>query len=331
MSDTDLAAIWTVLQTEVTGSGIEASPTGVSVQAGKVLAGLDYEHRRHVLIPLRSGEAFEEDLRGKSVHLLRLNHQGKSYLSAVCLRPDLNGVFTQFVEELLAEVAASSSPARSVVTGLDRWRELFSDAGNAGILTEPKLLGLLAELLTLEQLLLLDPSRSLTPWMGPLGHPQDFRTPTHALEIKATSLREGRIVSISSIDQLVVPTGADLHLAHYRFDASPNGMAAPDVIERILGLGVNGKSLHQLLREVGYHFNQTEHYAELRFDLLDRRVYDVTGDSFPSLSPASFAQGVMPPGILRLSYSIDLTNEPPTPLTEPEVANLLSRMANDKA
>ncbi|MDP9273871.1 MAG: PD-(D/E)XK motif protein [Chloroflexota bacterium] len=67
-------------------------------------------------------------------------------------------------------------------------------------------------------------------------------------------------------------------------------------------------------------------YRSPRFEVRERRVY-VVDDTFPRIVPSSFRQGSMPAGVMRLRYYIDLTNEPPAPISEQEVEDLLARLA----
>ena len=164
MPDADLNAAWTVLTTEATAtaSGIKAIGSGVTLVAGDVLVGVDESAHRHLLIPLHDGEAFAEDRRGPiSPVWSRIDHSHASYLSAVCLDRDLDAVFAQFASELLTEVAGATSPVKATISALERWRRLFSDAGNDSLLTEPKIIGLLAELHVLEQIVAADGERRL--------------------------------------------------------------------------------------------------------------------------------------------------------------------------
>lgn len=328
MADPDLATIWTVLQTEASpAGGVEASGTGIRLRAGEVLAGADALGRRHLLVPLRPGEAFAEDRSGRSVHLLRLDHAGTRYLSAVCLNLDLDGVFTQFANELLSDLADAASGARAAVDALERWRQLFSGADESGRLGEPLLVGLLGELLVLETLLTRDDRRCLDVWTGPEGHQHDFRAGDRALEVKSTVIREGRVVSISSIDQLEPPPIGSLHLVHFRFEAAPDGDSLPAAIRRIRKLGIELGLFHSMLHSVGYLAPHEKHYERRTYRVVDRRAYDVEGPSFPRITQASFLHGGVPAGVLRISYSIDLSNEPPDPLSDDEYETVLTAIA----
>jgi hypothetical protein len=324
----DLRATWSVLQTEAakTGTGITVVDSGVELLAGKVLVGVDSGTRRVLLIPLRPGEAFAEDRTGRSVHLVRISHEGTDYLGAVSLQPDLDEVFAQFASELLFGIAEAESPARATVAALERWRRLFSEADRSGLLSHAELIGLFGELLVLERLLLADPERRLSVWTGPSGNQHDFRSGVRSIEVKATLAREGRIVPISSVDQLSAAPGGQLFLAHFRLELLSTGDNIQSVIERIRDLCIEPERLDDLLRLVGYREMDADSYRDLRYRVVDYRFYDVEGPSFPRIVPESFIEGVIPAGTLRLRYSIDLTNAPPTPLNQEQEGELLKAM-----
>lgn len=331
MTSQDLNGVWTVLGTNPPGSGIAVSPAGSSVVAGDVLLGVDHEHRRHLLIPLFPGEAARTDNRGRGVHIGRVNHGNAAYLSVYCLLPELHQVFTQFCRELIDTITDAASPAREAAAALDRWRALFSDAERRGLLSDDALTGLLGELLVVEQLLAVGAPGDLGFWVGPFNEIHDIRSTSHAIEVKATLVREGRIVSISSVDQLQEPTGADLLLVHTRLDRDPSGFSLPQLVTRLLDAGAHLDQLNRRLNELGIGVGDLTPYSGRKFTVADTRVYDVTGEAFPRLLRSSFKGNDIPAGTLRIGYAIDLTNEPPHPLDEQAIETALAALATEAA
>ncbi len=331
-SHPDLRAVWTVLATTAAqhATGLDAAPLATQLPAGPVLAGVDAAGNRHLLLPLPPGESSSEDRAGRSVQLVRVTHQGSHYLSAVCLRRNLDEEFTRFCQELVdtltpavTATTTTSAAARDVLT---RWRQLFAEDTDPSMSAAQEI-GLIAELLILKDILSADPARRLDVWTGPRNGVHDFRRGPHALEVKATSIREGRIVPISSVEQLQEPPAGTLHLAHFRLDPSPSGTCLPDVVEAVLLLGANAAELHGLLQQVGYRHHDADQYRNRRHTQVSRRVYDATAAPFPRITATSFTQGHPPPGTLRLEYSIDLTNEPPTPLDHTAELAVLASLA----
>lgn len=314
MGEQDLDGVWTVLSTSRPQAGVSVATTGHEVPAGHLLAGIDSEGRRHFLIPLLPGEPARTDTTGRAVQLGRIAHEGTHYLTVLCLRPELHRVFTQFCRELAVSVEDAGSPAREAADAFDRWRALFSDAVDHGLLGEEALVGLHGELLAVVDLLERGAPTNLEFWVGPFGGVHDLRTPTHAIEVKTTLVREGRIVPIASIDQLQEPAGADLILRHTRLERDPGGSDLAGVVSRVLSAGAQQPALAKRLLEVGADIDDLTPYTQRKYRPIETRAYDVNGPAFPRLVRSSFGDGDIPPGTLRISYAIDLTNEPPFPL-----------------
>lgn len=327
----DIDGVWTVLTSTPPASGVEAVPLGYKVTAGDVMAGIDSQLRRHLLIPLLPGEAARTDTRGRAVHLIRVSHAGQQYLSLVCLLPELHQVFTQFCRELAGSIEAVASPAREAADAYARWRALFSDAAHYGILGEEALVGLLGELLTLEVLLKRGASSRLGYWRGPLNEMHDFRTAHQAIEVKTTLVREGRIIGISGVDQLQEPHGCDLTLRHVRLERHPAGFGLPEMVDRVLSAGADRSNLSSLLTHLGVNIDVLDPYQGRGYRVVESRYYLTSSPSFPRIVRTSFVRGDLPPGTVRLSYAIDLTNEPPLPLSDSDTDAFLTRFSNEVA
>jgi hypothetical protein len=329
----ELAAVWAVLETEMKGAEsdvIRTVPTGTTVQAGPVTAGVDSAGWRHLIIPLLPGEAFAEDRSGRGVQIWRVTVDGLTAASLVCLIPALNDVFERLALEVLQAAVAAPSPAKRAAEVLATWKELLAAASDSAILNDGRLVGLLGELLVLEELLNHDPLRRVSMWVGADGNQHDFVCGDRAVEVKATTIREGRVVAISSIDQLDAAPARSLHLVVHRFEAAPlgSGETLTGVIQRLLALGVNSADLHRQLTLAGYSAMHDDNYRGRPFQLMERRVYDACAEGFPRIVRSSFGQDGLPAGTLRIRYSIDLTNQPPDPLPEGSVSALWRDLAS---
>ena len=329
MDELDLSAVWTVLETELPDAGVDAASTGYEVAAGELLAGIDSGGNRFLLIPLLPGEAARTDVKGRALRLMRLQHAGHNYLAVACFAPDLFPVFTQFSRELVASIREAESPAKASTQAFERWKALFSDEVQRGLISEQKLIGLLGELMMLETLLASGAPKHLDYWLGPFGGVQDIQTGAVAIEVKSTLIREGTIVGISSVDQLDPPLGREIYLAHYRLDYDPSGFTLDDVVKRLLSLGASRETLTDGLKKNGVHLGRLDVYSGRRYRLIGTRLYDANDTFFPRITRRSFTAGDIPAGTLRLSYSIDLTNDPPSPLTEEKVKALIERTGRE--
>jgi hypothetical protein len=321
----DVGSVWQTLEASDGRSKthLDAAPVGVVLVAGEVLAGIDSGGDRHLLFPLREGEAFLADANRANVRMVGLKLNGRQYASVVCALRDLDEIFTQFCRELLGSLASSDSPARAARDSLDQWRRLFADP-NSDLLSERAQVGLFGELVTLHAVLQFQGPNGLSVWTGPDGSQHDFRARELACEVKATLAREGRRVSISSLDQLAAPQGSELYLIHYRLELHPKGQTLSELLVEIRALA-GGPELEKKLHQIGYRGVDEDHYTS-RYIVVESRTY-LVDDDFPRIVPASFLDGGMPPGVESLEYVIQISNEPPYPLSADASFAVLANLA----
>ncbi|NOK20943.1 PD-(D/E)XK motif protein [Corallococcus carmarthensis] len=118
-------------------------------------------------------------------------------------RPDLTGLFTRVVEDLVdATFVAPPDPGEVVIRHLSRWQRLFSRRPTA-LLEEHEIRGLAAELSFLvdEAIPKFGLLAAATAWVGPYAAPKDFSFQAIEVEVKATH-RQRRSIRISSLEQL---------------------------------------------------------------------------------------------------------------------------------
>lgn len=321
----DVGSVWQTLEASDGRSKaqMDVAPVGVVLAAGNVLAGIDSLGDRHLLFPLREGEAFLADANRANVRMVGLKLDRRQYASVVCSLRDLDEIFTQFCRELLGSLATSESPARAAREALNLWRRLFADP-NSDLLSEHSQIGLFGELLTLRQILEFQGPSGVAVWTGPDGSQHDFRAQELACEVKATLSRQGRRVSISSLDQLNPPQGSELYLIHYRLELHPKGQTLPGMIAEVQVL-TDHVELEKKLRNVGYRSMDSDQYTS-RYVVVEVRTYRVDGD-FPRIVPSSFLHGDIPAGVESLEYVIQLSNEPPFPLNAEESLTVLKDLA----
>jgi len=104
------------------------------------------------------------------------------------------------------------------------------------------------------------------------------------------------------------------------------GVTVPDVVRDVAALGVPQHDLVRRLAQAGYLSEHSESYAGVRYEVRERHLYAVE-PGFPRIVPSSFIDGSTPTGVMRLTYVVDLTNQPPVPLTEREAARVYREVA----
>jgi hypothetical protein len=329
-----LAEAWAVLGAAAASeTTIRVEAAGVIVPDGEVLAGLDAHGGRHLLIPVPASVAFREDRRSAGVQIRRtvLEDAGidLQFVDVVCLVPRLNDLFAEVAVDMLEALNLDpADPPASCHGILERWRELL-EKPDPQLLGPQQLAGLFGELLLVKELVERNPANGVDAWMGPSGSQHDFARGELAIEVKTTTVREGRVVGIHGTDQLERPSGGELFLSFVRLDVEAGGTSVPELIDSILELGVERRTFLDLLARGGYDASKAGEYEHPRFIIRERRLYEVEGD-FPRITASSFRMGVVPPGVLRIRYDVDLTGEPPYPLADALIESTLLTMAAAK-
>ena len=307
----------------------------VRTPVGALLFAMDSDGHRHLLIPVSADTPMLEDTEssGVQVRSRQLEDGGRldSFVDVVCRKPHLSELFSILLSEMVNAIEQDpASPSAICVRVLARWRELLSREFT-GLLGDEALCGLFGELWHLRELVRREPT-SLRLWEGPQGGRHDFVRGASALEIKTTTSRidRPRIFEIHGLDQLTPLPKGTLHLGAMRLERSASaGESVPDLLEDIVRLGADGLELMRRAALVGYDPQDKEHYVTSRFTVREDRIYEV-GVGFPRLSVDAFADHALPSGVVNLRYQIDLSSEPPRPLTPNLVQALYETLAGTR-
>ncbi|MCX6394844.1 MAG: PD-(D/E)XK motif protein [Solirubrobacterales bacterium] len=312
----DLLVGWIALAEKPTDDGHAVSTLALteSVPAGQVLLGRDLSGSRHLLIPAVS-ESVVVDESSAAVRIQALELGGgtevASYVDLVCVEESLFDVFADLVIVILREAVPTSDPAAECAEVLARWREMLRPPK-----TEPlnaaQAAGLLAELMTVHDIVQLDPQRRIDMWMGPSGSTHDIRRADHALEVKATLSKGAAATGIHGLGQLAAPDGGDLHLVWMRFEQVPEGsLSVEGLITQLRQTTSSTEGMYRLLAGKGWLAGRRSH--EITFELVERRVF-LVDDSFPRLIPSMLTAGTVPTDIDEFRYRVLLENQ--TPLSD---------------
>lgn len=181
-----------------------------------------------------------------------------------------------------------------------RWKELI---GNKNV--DPRVYDLLGELCALRSLAKTGIEVS---WRGPEHVSYDIVTPMRFYEVKSTVVRDHKEVTIHSQFQLDPPDGRKLSLLLCQFEEIAGiGETIDDVVSDLEGLGLDATSLNEELIRAGLEegcLARKEGYV-----LHSILRYDV-GQDFPRITTDSFIGGVLPKGVSKISYTVDLDGLP---------------------
>lgn len=337
-----LEASWSDLLTAPVSADhrLRTAQLPVTTARGPILAAVDREGHRHLLVPMTGNQHVREMLDGEVLRLRKRPLEDadvyQHYADLCCVRHELDDVFTRLCEDVLREMAvsgeeerspASSRPLKILHRVLDRWRALFRTSGRP--LGPDQLAGLYGELHLLLRLLAENPGAHRL-WTGPMGRPHDFTSGTEAVEVK-TATGDALRIRVHGLRQLEPPEGGSLQLACLRVERAPeDGRATSvvDLVEQALRLSDDESALLGLLAEVGYYTVDAERYRAVRFRVLDERWYAV-GAGFPRITAADLAVAEVPGNVTDVAYTVDLTVPTPSPLPLTEVERHLAAMLGE--
>jgi len=291
----------------------------------------DLEGLHHFLVPIGDNDKVFEDKRSAGVHVViskwGFPHKLKRFIDVKCLKPHLNSLFDMIVLEILRKFEINTlEPDRTCREVISEWRELINKEP-VKLPDKNALLGVFGELWALRMMARKNPN-SLNFWVGPQGARFDFVFPDSSLEVKSTLQRKGCIITIHSIHQLEPFSGNCLYLAVFKFEEVPAaGETIIDLANEIIDLGCDRVMLFSKLANIGITAANINDCSSLRCRHFEERFF-IIDDKFPSLTTRSLRDNKLPNGIIELIYQIDLSTEPPFPLSEKVVDDLLNKFAN---
>lgn len=177
-----------------------------------------------------------------------------------------------------------------------KWKELL---GNKNI--DARIYDVLGELCVLYEILKFGEDAD---WNGPDGASYDIETESRFVEVKSTISRNKREVAISS-DKQLDPKHKPLDLVLCVFEPTIHtGLSIEKIIAKFSAVGYNTDVLNQKLSELGFEVGMSS--RKRTFILHEMLKYTISSD-FPRVTPASFIGGVLPTGITKITYTVDLS------------------------
>jgi len=323
-----LRALWSVAALKSNSvDKLSAIATGATLDGADILAAVGTDGAKYVLFPQPPAAGFQEDVESAGVQLrertLVADDVAQCYAALSCTMPWLEDAFEDIASECISRVAGQQSrrPDLVVHAVLEEWRELLAKQSRQR-LGDDVILGLIGELDMLAELAEVDPVGAIAAWTGPGGEIHDFCKGSLALEVKASRRRHGRAISINGVEQLLPPSDGRLYLRFVRAERIPSGRITLSALaERVVRAGVSKPMLNKSLTLLGLRIDDLGAYDDFAVNIVERRTYAVN-ESFPRIVPASFVGSELPQGVVSLTYTIELTQEPPFPLSPKEVVQL---------
>lgn len=326
---------WAALEAEETTGErrLRVSLLPTETDEGLLAVAVDHDGNRHLLVPVPTHRKIRTGLNGSVLQLRKRPLEDaetyQTYADLACLRRDLNDLFTELCVDVV-ETAATlpENPSKALYRVLDRWKALFQAQGAP--LGLEQLAGLFGELLVLEQLLKRDSSAHRL-WRGPEGHHHDFSAGSTAVEVKTSTVRDGRRPRIHGLDQLDAPEGGTLCLAWFRLrrtTKADSSVGFLELLDRVLRLCDDETALRGLLADAGYRVVDSDLYRDAYFVVDEEKWYEVVR-GFPRLTTRNLHAAGVPVSVADVTYTIDLSGDSPKAMHPDETSRTIDLMIQE--
>ena len=140
-------------------------------------------------------------------------------------------------------------------------------------------------------------------WNGPNGSTYDIDCDTYYVEVKSTTARNKRQITLSNLFQLDPPDGKSLYLVLCQFESSISGMSINSLIDELVSLGYNKNALEEKLTKLGFEKGKS---ARKRCYILHAATEYAVNENFPAIRNTSFIGGNLPEGVMSITYVVTL-------------------------
>lgn len=309
------------------GEDVPSLLSGIDADAGPVRFAIGRHGEGRLLVPIGQSERVPAIAETPTLRIVdeyySFSRSTWRFLDLTCLVPELDRVFGEVADEIVSRISAGHGAIRAFASTLGEFRMLLVPRSSS--VQAERLVGLLGELLLLEELLDIEPSAT-DLWRGPLGDRHDFRGGVLAAEVKTTSRTANQVLHVTSIDQLLEPAGGELRLVRYTLEETAGGTLTLGVLfTRIAEKSGSPLRIRDLLGRMDCPDPLAEEWNSKRFQLEETRTYRIDA-AFPRVVPQSLSIGTLPPGTSKLRYDVDLSAAEHARLTREEHREFLERM-----
>lgn len=319
---------WAEIRASGRGDGILEVPsraTTVTTGYGQVRIAIGPAGEPRLLVPVGRPAAGTTNAGSHNLLLTRSSFRSvgklEHFIDITLRNSQLTRVFTELVEEILKRLESGTGPEAAVHGTIQDFRNLLARTPE-GEIPLTRLCGLIGELVVLEKLTAELPT-ALESWTGPIGQRHDFRRRDIALEVKISLRSDASRVIIHGPEQLLPPSDGRLYLAHVRIEPVNGGpLSVAELHREIIEHGADQVILDERLAELGCRDPDADEWNTMSFALEGIDIYTLS-PGFPSITPASFSESVLPVGVVGLTYEIDLAMARPYLLDQSQAEALL--------
>lgn len=282
-----------------------------------LLAALDADERRHLLVPIEEIDPEYEDSLSRGITVITRDlavpgHQAGAYLDITCLDGSGHDAFDMIGGELVDRlISGVESRTECVQRVLSKWRRFWGHTPK-NLMSRDAQVGLFAELWFLAYWLI--PRRgtiSVGEWRGPFGGRHDFERKDRSIEVKGTTSATGLVHHVNGLNQLDDPEQGDLLMFSMRLREEAGATnTLPGVVAFCRSLLVHDSVAMDVfelgINTTGYTAAHESDYERTHWRVVDQQLFAVKED-FPRLSVSILREG-LPAGVGRIGYDIDLSS-----------------------
>lgn len=234
-------------------------------------------------------------------------------------------VFCIVVDDLILIASSQEeTPSLAIISRLLLWEEFFKHASD-GVIDYKLQIGLIGELLFIEEELQKGNKSIIACWSGPQKGVKDFVINNNAVEVKTSTVSATNRINISDENQL--DNSGFIHLflnVRFLVQNQMDGRSMPEIIDDVSMLISDDSSMttvfNEKLMHVGYREEFRDRY-ESRFELSDIYWYEVKDfefERFPRIIPSDLRNGVK-----FAKYQIELSMMGPFSIDNQRMRSLL--------
>ena len=254
-----------------------------------------------VAIPYDGEDIINENFANARIYSDNIVCDDKTVKKALILSTSTEGIETTFSAiccELIDPGLNVEKRKKITSDPLEWWKSWKEMIGNRNI--DPRIYDVLGELCVFKLLLSEGVEAS---WNGPKGTSYDIDTDSGFIEVKSTIVRDRREVTISNPQQLD-PKDKPLSLVLCQFEPTTmTGISIDSVVDEFEQMGYNVADINTKLSKMGFDPGMSS--RKKTFILHGMLKYKVDSQ-FPRMTLESFVGGVMPAGITKYTYTVDL-------------------------
>ena len=283
------------------------SPSGIAMKIGSLTeCGFDSwtiktPMEYGVAFPIDKDEEISEYFAGAHYYTSKIILNESEERNALLLTTDKEDIVEQFAA-LCAELMNPGETGELRVEICNnplswwmQWKELL---GNKSV--DLRAYDVLGELWTLKYLM---QHGINAEWNGPNGATYDIDCDGFFVEVKSTTARNKRQITLSNLFQLDPPNGEKLYLVLCQFEAAQSGISINSLVKDLEQLGYSSYGLDEKLAKLGLEKGKT---ARKRNYIIHAVTKYEVNDKFPAIRESSFVGGRKPEGVMSITYTVTL-------------------------